>query len=140
MKGQKLCVKEDIATYLSIGTHWNKPRAYSFKILEVVLSVSSFNFDLTDTFCSGRPVTEKRDIFENVKQDRHMSSYNINEDTYKGIERKTLLTYSKMAGFTKSSISSAKSENLLNIFSNKIRIFYIISYMTFYRVVKCLPQ
>ncbi|GBP03314.1 Histone-lysine N-methyltransferase SETMAR [Eumeta japonica] len=54
----------------------------------------SGNFDVKDEPRSGRPVTDKVDVvLEKVKQDRHISSYDIAEEPW--IDHKTVLTHLK---------------------------------------------
>ncbi|GBP43708.1 hypothetical protein EVAR_29689_1 [Eumeta japonica] len=58
------------------------------------------NFDVNDEPRSGRPVTDKVDaILENVKQDRHIDSYDIAKEL--GIDHKTVFIHLKKAEYTK---------------------------------------
>ncbi|XP_045448929.1 uncharacterized protein LOC123657427 [Melitaea cinxia] len=65
-------------------------------LYQICISVPRRNFDIKNAFCSSRPVTDKRnDIFETVKLDRHLSSYDIDEDLR--IDHKAVLTHLKKA-------------------------------------------
>ncbi|GBP84627.1 hypothetical protein EVAR_65552_1 [Eumeta japonica] len=55
-------------------------------------NAKSGNYDLKDESRSGRPVTDEVDtILERVEEDRHISSYNMNEEL--GIDHETVLTH-----------------------------------------------
>ncbi|GBP57351.1 Putative uncharacterized protein FLJ37770 [Eumeta japonica] len=74
----------------------------------------SDHFDVKDQPRSGRPVTEQVDaILEKVKQNRHISSYDLAEELR--IDHKTVLTYLKKAGYTKSSIFGSHTSSLKEI-------------------------
>ncbi|KAJ0180769.1 hypothetical protein K1T71_004173 [Dendrolimus kikuchii] len=77
------------------------PNAVSVRVAQIWFKrFQSGNFDIKDARRSGRPVTDKIDaIFEKVKQDRHISSYDVAGEL--GIDHKTVLAHLKKAGYTK---------------------------------------
>ncbi|KAJ0178875.1 hypothetical protein K1T71_005650 [Dendrolimus kikuchii] len=77
------------------------PNAVSVRVAQIWFKrFQSGNFDIKNARHSGRPVTVKIDaIFEKVKQDRHISSYDVAGEL--GIDHKTVLAHLKKAGYTK---------------------------------------
>ena len=65
----------------------------------LLLSLSE-NFSVKDEVCSGRPVTDKISaIFEEVEQDRYISSYDIAEE--QDVDHKTDLRHLRNSGYKK---------------------------------------